>query len=605
MLRMTAPRRAIGISLLALASLFLQPQLGSADDTETLPRGLGRSDTPAARPQPQQRGLAALVIGMDAYPEAPLQNAVADATAVAAALAEIRQVPVTRVLDADSVRLHAAVDAFATGLAHSGALGVVYFAGHGVQINGRNYLLPVDVPLNDPAALKARALALDHLFDRLSGAGANASLILLDACRDNPFTTDLGGRKLPGLARQEPTTGTLLVYATRAGEVAEDGPPGQHSPFAAELLERIPDPGPVAAWVNRIPGGVAARTGGRQIPLIVNANFDPDLSLRLANRADLWREPITGMELRWVPGGSYLMGCGGSWAGPCRDDETQTIRVRIEGFWIGATEVTQQQWRRAMGRDAPSRNRCEGCPVDSVAIADIAAFIAAIDVDGTLGLRLPTEAEWEYACRDGGREQAFCGGNGPATVAWYRENSGRRSHPVGRLAPTSLGLYDLSGNLWEWTCSIYAPSPRLSLGACEPFSPQDGRPRVVRGGSYSDRRDNLRATRRLHFLPSDRFDTLGFRLARPANTPSRNGATPAARVMQQPSATDAVLSRTGQRHPTAGYPGSPRAPVVPRGPAVTDRGQAARPTAAVGPANQSRPLPPIPPVSQAGPDDPE
>jgi formylglycine-generating enzyme required for sulfatase activity len=221
------------------------------------------------------------------------------------------------------------------------------------------------------------------------------------------------------------------------------------------------------------------------------------------------------MELVWVPGGTFTMGCGGVWAGDCEGDEKPARQVEVGGFWMGRTEVTQAQWVAVMGSDPSNHQGCDDCPVEQVSWNDAQGFIARLDPGGVEGLRLPTEAEWEYACRSGGREQTYCGGSDPDRLAWYNGNSGGETHPVGGKTANGLGLYDMSGNVWEWTCSVYANPYDGSEGRCENNKHAKEAPlRAVRGGSWGNGPWFVRAASRYWSRPGDRNVRSGFRLAR-------------------------------------------------------------------------------------------
>jgi len=230
-------------------------------------------------------------------------------------------------------------------------------------------------------------------------------------------------------------------------------------------------------------------------------------------------EPVTGMRLEPVRGGCFQMG---DVFGDGEEEELPVHEVCVGSFHIGVTEVTQGQWRKVMGTD-PSRDlgcRDEACPVESVSWNDVQEFLRRLNAKGGSGTwRLPTEAEWEYAARSGGRREKYAGGDDVDAVAWYAENSGRRNHPVGQKAPNGLGLHDMSGNVWEWTADwfaigSYARSPRDNpTGPERQAAPSVDR--VVRGGCKTGEADNARTTRRSYgFLrtQSDRGDKIGFRV---------------------------------------------------------------------------------------------
>lgn len=220
------------------------------------------------------------------------------------------------------------------------------------------------------------------------------------------------------------------------------------------------------------------------------------------------------VEMVYVRGGCYQMGDifddpeGGS-------EEKPVHEVCVDDFYLGKYEVTQEQWRSLMGSDTSTSSTCreDDCPVDNVSWNDVQAFISRLNnKSGGSNYRLPTEAEWEYAARSGGKKEIFSGGNDVASVAWYNENSGGNSHPVGKKASNGLGLYDMSGSVWEWTndwyeSDYYSHSPRTN-----PAGPGAGVGRVVRGGCRTGEEYNMRTTRRTAYMPDVRKPALGFRL---------------------------------------------------------------------------------------------
>ena len=224
-------------------------------------------------------------------------------------------------------------------------------------------------------------------------------------------------------------------------------------------------------------------------------------------------DPVTGMEFVWVSGGCFQMGCG-SWAGDCESDEEPAHEVCVDGFFIGKYEVTQGQWRKVMGRNPSRFTNGDDYPVENVSWNDAQKFIRKLSAlnNNKYQFRLPTEAEWEYACRSGGKPDIYSGGSLIDRVAWYDGNSGGRTHRVGTKAPNGLGLYDMSGNVWEWCQDWYAyyPSDRVA----DPNELNSDSSRVFRGGSWGRLARSCRSTFRLYNLPDSRGYYLGFRLAR-------------------------------------------------------------------------------------------
>ncbi len=226
-------------------------------------------------------------------------------------------------------------------------------------------------------------------------------------------------------------------------------------------------------------------------------------------------EPSTGMEFVWVPGGTYEMGCG-SWSSEhCYGDAMPVHQVVLKGFWVGKCEVTQGQWQGLMGSNPSDFSSCGAdCPVERVSWEDVQGFIRKLNgrVDGPF--RLLTEAEWEYACRSGGKEEKYCGGANADMVAWHSGNSGRKTHPVGKKLPNGLGLYDMSGNVFEWVSDWYSDNYYVNSPRDNPQGPSSGSARVVRGSGWHYGPAFVRSAARYGGLPSNRRNSLGFRLAR-------------------------------------------------------------------------------------------
>lgn len=223
-------------------------------------------------------------------------------------------------------------------------------------------------------------------------------------------------------------------------------------------------------------------------------------------------DPTTGMEFVFVKGGCFQMG---DTFGDGGADEKPVHEVCVDDYYMGRYETTQGQWTKVMGSNPSKFKKGDSYPVEQVSWNDTQDFIRRLSQGGR-GYRLPTEAEWEYAARSGGKKERYAGGDNIDAVAWYSANSGSSTHPVGEKAPNGLGLYDLSGNVWEW-CSdwygekFYAESPRIN-----PQGPSGGSIRVVRGGCWDNWPGGVRSADRYGSSPGNRNGFLGFRLAFPA-----------------------------------------------------------------------------------------
>ncbi|PNU18567.1 formylglycine-generating enzyme family protein, partial [Geothermobacter hydrogeniphilus] len=195
--------------------------------------------------------------------------------------------------------------------------------------------------------------------------------------------------------------------------------------------------------------------------------------------------------------------------------------VCVDAFYMGKYEVTQSQYQKLTGNN-PSQFKGNNRPVEQVSWNDAQGYIRQLNQrrgdSGIAPYRLPTEAEWEYACRSGGKDEKYCGGDDVDAVAWYDGNSGNRTHEVGQKRPNGLGLYDMSGNVWEWVSdwynsSYYGNSPRNN-----PQGPSSGSDRVNRGGGWFNAPGGLRSAYRVRSGPGRRYGSLGFRLALPAGS---------------------------------------------------------------------------------------
>lgn len=215
------------------------------------------------------------------------------------------------------------------------------------------------------------------------------------------------------------------------------------------------------------------------------------------------------IEMVRLPGGVFQMGSSdGDY------DERPLHEVSLRPFSIGRYEVTQQQWMSVMGENPSHFNDCAECPVDSVSWADIQKFLVKLNQLSDRRFRLPSEAEWEYACRAGERD-AYCGdGEGDETlIGWYLENSGGRSQPVGRLASNAFGLYDMSGNAYEWVEDCWHGGYSEAPGDGSAWSDGNCQRRVLRGGAWYYTPAYATATYRNANMPDSRFIIYGFRLA--------------------------------------------------------------------------------------------
>ena len=217
-------------------------------------------------------------------------------------------------------------------------------------------------------------------------------------------------------------------------------------------------------------------------------------------------------KMIYVAGGTFTMGATPEQGSDAWDREKPAHSVTLDGYSIGETEVTQALWTAVMGSN-PSLHKGDGYPVECVSWLDCQDFIKKMNSLTGRTFRLPTEAEWEFAARGGtlSRGYKYAGSDNLSDVAWYDGNSGNHTNAVKTKFPNELGLYDMSGNVWEWCndwCSGYTASSQTN-----PMGPSSGSRRVYRGGSYVGSARSCRVSYRGCHGPSDSGYHLGLRLA--------------------------------------------------------------------------------------------
>jgi formylglycine-generating enzyme required for sulfatase activity len=217
------------------------------------------------------------------------------------------------------------------------------------------------------------------------------------------------------------------------------------------------------------------------------------------------------MKLIFVEGGTFQMGATSEQGSDAESDEKPVHSVTLDSYYIAETEVTQAQWRAIMGTN-PSNFSGDNRPVEKVSWDDAQEFCRKLSQLTGKTYTLPTEAQWEYAARGGKKSKGYkySGRNSINDVAWYNDNSRSMTHSVKQKQPNELGLYDMSGNVWEWCSDWYGDYS--SSNQTNPTGPSSGSFRVLRGGSWYDNAGYCRVSSRVSNDPSSRYDIMGFRL---------------------------------------------------------------------------------------------
>ena len=223
---------------------------------------------------------------------------------------------------------------------------------------------------------------------------------------------------------------------------------------------------------------------------------------------------VKGVAFTMMPveGGSFMMGATAEQQDPW-DYEKPVHQVTLSSYYIGQTEVTQELWEAVMGSN-PSNWKGDRLPVEQVSWNDCQEFITKLNQLTGETFRLPTEAEWEFAARGGNKSMhyQYSGSNTLDDVAWYAGNSDSKTHAVASKQANELGIYDMSGNVWEW-CQDYWGSYGSSAQT-NPTGPGSGSYRVYRGGSWYYSAGYCRTAYRFYYTPTNTLNFLGLRLAR-------------------------------------------------------------------------------------------
>ncbi len=484
----------------------------------------------------------ALVIGNAVYGFSPLKNPVNDASDMAVTLQKLGFTVILK-KNVTLKEMEESIQDFGNRL-RQGGVGLFYFAGHGLQAGGVNYLVPIGARIDKESDIKYEAVDGGRILDEMANAANGMNIVILDACRDNPFARRFRSASRGLAIMGSAPVGTYISYSTGPGQVALDGD-GRNSPFASALMQYMKEPGLTIEQVfKNVRHQLGQETGGKQVPWELSSldgefffmpgsfaktgsvrdigeNRDkgailarPSLDRSASDQAAV-TEPVTGMEFILVNGGCYQMGDG---FGDGLPSEKPLHEVCVDSYYLGKYEVTQGQWKKVMGENPSHFKACgDNCPVESVKWTDIQSFLAELERLTGQTYRLPTEAEWEYAARDGGKMVKWAGTSSEnkfGDYAWYDANSGDKTHPVGLKKANALGFYDMSGNVWEWTSDWYGEQYYQKSARDNPRGPDEGANRLLRGGCWLDRAKDCRTAIRFSFNPANSFKSIGFRLVR-------------------------------------------------------------------------------------------
>ncbi|MCL1931984.1 MAG: SUMF1/EgtB/PvdO family nonheme iron enzyme [Treponema sp.] len=499
----------------------------------------------------------ALVIGNGNYTNTTkLNNPVNDANDMAVALQGLG-FTVDKVLNGTQDQMVNAIMQLKRRLGASrNSYGFLFYAGHGVQSAGENFLIPVDANIPSENFLRNRTVSLQEMLGELNDAGNELNVVVLDACRDNPFSWARSGSRGLTVVANQPAD-SIIVFATSAGSTAADGT-GRNGLFTEQLLKQLKAPGlDVKEIFDNTGAAVSQASSRKQIPAIYSQYFGKAyLGSRPANSTPTPQpapvvqpvappvNPPAPVNMVRIQGGTFTMGSPAN--EPRRgDNEGPQRQVTVGSFYMGKYEVTQKEYQEVMGTN-PSNFKGDNLPVEKVSWYDAIEYCNARsrkegltpaytidksrkDTNNTHnlddvkwvvtwnrnvnGYRLPTEAEWEYACRAGTTTAYNTGASITNNTGWYSDNSGSTTHPVGQKSANAWGLYDMHGNVWEWCWDWYGNYP--SGAQTDPVGASSGSFRVYRGGSWFYPAVLARSAYRIGAYPNFRLFHLGFRVLRP------------------------------------------------------------------------------------------
>lgn len=482
----------------------------------------------------------ALVIGNSEYESAPLKNPSNDADALSLALKGLG-FTVTTKKDVTKRQFEDAVDEVTDNL-QSGDVCLIFYAGHGQGFENENYLIPVDAVLDRPQHVPERCVSVSYLMQALRFSECSLKIVVVDACRNNPFRSF--SRSTPGLAEStRAPEGTIVSFSTSPKTPALDGN-GENSPFVKHLagaMRSRADEVEIVRLFREVSQAVKQETGQRPF-LDFDASM-PDYYLK--RRRDLvpdvpkmkpdptltGLQTITnsvGMELKLIPAGQFLMGSPEDDADRLSYEIPQhTVRI-TQPFYLGVTEVTQGQWTAVMGTEPWNSQELnhEGAdfPATYVSWEDAVEFCQRLTAREGVTYRLPTEAEWEYACRAQANTRFHFdnSANSLGDYAWFDRNAWdvdeKYAHAVKTKKPNRFGLHDMHGNVWEWcqdlyNAEIYKQRGELTLDPVVENSAGRSN-RVLRGGGWHNSANECRSASR-GGPPSTYRDTgVGFRVLR-------------------------------------------------------------------------------------------
>jgi formylglycine-generating enzyme required for sulfatase activity len=488
----------------------------------------------------------ALVVGNKSYRNgwSPLKNTANDANTMTSALQDCG-FEVTTLTDANRSQFLEAIRTFKGKIQGNATVALFFYAGHGLEEGGQNYLIPSDDASKCRNEIEDNGIKLNSIQKQLKDAGAAMSILIVDACRNQPmpFTCPSSNRSGSSSTFTEfKAKGSYIAFSTAPGQTALDGS-GNNSPYTAALSKAIRQEGlkiedvfkqvrreldqiGQETWDNNGYSGDFYFKYKNNTNVVVNNNTNAtkdsdndgiidskdncpyeygEMSNNGCPKKKVSNADFTenhdglGLDMVFVEGGTFKMGSN-------ENSDENIHQVTLSDFYIGKYEVTQKQWRAVMGTDPSYFKNCEDCPVERVCWNDIQKFLNELSNKTGEKYRLPYDAEWEYAARGGNKSKGYtyAGSNEIGKVAQYEGNNNKSTISVGSKNANELGIYDMSGNVWEWSSG--RPIPDSNARHSDTYF-------VLRGGGWADDAVYCRIAYRFESTGGSSNSVMGFRLA--------------------------------------------------------------------------------------------
>ncbi|MDF7821822.1 SUMF1/EgtB/PvdO family nonheme iron enzyme [Runella sp. MFBS21] len=511
----------------------------------------------------------ALVIGNAAYTHiSPLRNPLNDVSKMTTAL-KLLGFEVTPVTNTSRQSLRQVIDKWGEQL-RAGDVALFYYAGHAVEVEGVNYLCPTDANPRNIKQVAYETLPIELVLGWMEIAHTQTNIVLLDACRDNPFrslfrTTSVDG----GLSSMTAPSGTFIGFAASPGHKSSDGD-GDNGLYTEAILGAIARANRTIDQIfNEVNATVRRRSGGKQVPF-KNSSLEADFYFKPTDTPGPYTppvrtepaKPVVDLEpvaMRYITGGSFEMGSSDGKA-----DEKPVHRATVKGFRMATYETTVGEFEKFVeasdyktdaekegfsyvwnGKEWEKRNGinwrhgADGSiqsnrqhPVINVSHNDAVAYCEWLSRKTGKTYRLPTEAEWEYAAGNGSTHSKYSWGNSAtegvsgnvADETAKKTFTGRTvfsgyadgytyTAPVGSYKANEFGLHDMTGNVSEWCSDWYGSDYYANSGtSSNPTGPTTGSGRVLRGGSWYSDPAFGRVALRSYSAPSFCYDNVGFRV---------------------------------------------------------------------------------------------